>query len=157
MAQCFSLVKRRQGNYQAQHGCARGRHMVPCIAVDVGDGTIATYCQDFAMQKSKEAWIAHPSRVLGFFKVPPPPPPPRQNAKEKTPRKKRQLPAACSPAKTPRKKRQPSAACSQRQLRRQNQQNQAAASSESAEDQFHHQFVQICEPGQRANRWKRRR
>ena len=54
----------------------------PCIAVDVGDGTIATYCQDFAMQKSKEAWIAHPSRVLGFFKVPPPPPPPRQNAKE---------------------------------------------------------------------------
>ena len=45
----------------------------PCIAVDLDDGTVATYCQDFAVQQSKEAWITDRSRVSRI--LPPPPPP----------------------------------------------------------------------------------
>ena len=54
----------------------------PCIAVDLKDGTVATYCQDFALQQSKEAWITDPSRVSRILPPPPPPLPPTSSRVE---------------------------------------------------------------------------
>ena len=54
----------------------------PCIAVDLKDGTVATYCQDFALQQSKKAWITDRSRVWRFVAPPPPPLPPTSSRVE---------------------------------------------------------------------------
>ena len=35
----------------------------PCLAVDIGDGKVVTYCQDFALRKARKAWEADESRV----------------------------------------------------------------------------------------------
>ena len=49
----------------------------PAIAIImVGDRVVLTYCQDFALQRSKEAWMAHPSRVHRLTPPGPPPGPP---------------------------------------------------------------------------------
>ena len=46
------------------------------MAVDIGDGKVATYCQDFALQRARKAWVTHVSRVEPCQPPPPPPGPP---------------------------------------------------------------------------------
>ena len=48
----------------------------PCVVVDIGDGKVATYCQDFALQGAREVWVTDVSRVEPCQPPPPPPGPP---------------------------------------------------------------------------------